>query len=227
MIRLFIPEKLKEQTQIPLTSAQYHYLLHVMRLKAGDTLGVFNGKDGLWSACFQPEKKKATLFLSSQIQQQITLPFLGLAMACIKKENLEMVVQKATELGVTDIFLLITQHTVHRKINLERLNAIAVEACEQSERTCLPVIHTPVLLEAFLKEKKDFNLYFLTERTGPTKPVKIQKPCFVVGPEGGFSAEEKQSFPSDQKICLGDQILRAETACIGILSAWQFHHCFK
>ena len=227
MIRLFVSEKLSAQHIIVLTQEQTHYLLHVMRLKQGDCLAVFNGQDGLWTALFQPEKKKATLCVLEQIQQQQNLPFLGLALACIKRENLELVIQKATELGVSDIFLLLTDHTVHRKINLERLNAIAIEASEQSERLCLPTIHPPVSFSEFLAQKKEFNLYFLAERSDLNKQIKIEKPCFVVGPEGGFSEAEKSLFPSEYTISLGSQILRAETAAIGILSACQFSCVFK
>lgn len=227
MIRLFVSEKLSAQKNILLTQEQTHYLLHVMRLKEKDCLAVFNGQDGLWTASFQPEKKKAILCVLEQIQQQQNLPFLGLALACIKKENLELVIQKATELGVSDIFLLFTEHTVHRKVNLERLNAIAIEACEQSERLCLPTIHPPVSFLEFVAQKKDFNLYFLAERTDLKKTLKIQKPCFVIGPEGGFSEAEKKQFPAENTISLGSQILRAETASIGILSAYQFSFVFK
>lgn len=227
MIRLFIAKTFTPDTRLELPVPQAHYLQHVMRLRENDKIEVFNGTQGAWIATFHPTAKKAALTLIKQHKKQPPQPFLGLAFACLKRENTELVIQKATELGVSDIFPLITHHTVCRKINTDRLKTIATEASEQSERLSVPTLHPILSLSDFIAKAKDFNLYFLAERTTP-KPVAISdKPCFVIGPEGGFSADEKKLFDPAHSICLGDQILRAETAAISILSTYQFKRFLK
>ncbi len=228
MIRLFVTQDLSENTQIEPDVKQAHYLTHVMRLKDKEIVTVFNGRDGEWLAEIQTvSKKKTMLLVQSQSASQMYRKTCILCPAIIKKENMDLVLQKATELGATAIYPMITQRTVVRGFNVERALAIVREACEQCERNDVPVIHEPVPLEDILDMfTSEITLVHLAERaTDTTLLDKTCKPAFLIGPEGGFTDTENAQiarYPSVKRVHLGTTVLRAETAAIGVLAAWQF-----
>lgn len=227
MIRLFVSDDLSADVVLNLTEEQVHYLYHVMRRSIGDEIAVFNGRDGEWCGQLTDlTKKRGRLRLSYQRLAQTDTKGAVLAMALIKKDNFDLVLQKATELGVQKIIPLITARTVVPKLNLNRAQHIVQEAAEQCERLDVPQVCEPMTLKAFLNLDENHTIVYLSER-GQTsaKITKSESVCFVVGPEGGWTDEEIQMFSTRanvQSLNLGQLILRAETAAIGILAAHRF-----
>ena len=225
MIRLYLTDSLSPNKNLSLSEFHIHYLLHVMRRHTGDIISVFNGKDGEWSALISKlDKKSGTLSLQTQTRTQTeTIPLI-LCPALIKKENMDLVIQKATELGVSDIYPLLTDRTVIGKLNLERAQSLAIEASEQSERLSVPTIHTPLKLIDFLNQHRDLTPVCLSER-GETNLSPSPKPfAFCIGPEGGWTPAELESFKHYHASFwhLGNTILRAETASIVALACASF-----
>ena len=193
MIRLYLSYPIHANKPIALTEEQYHYLHHVMRLSSFDKILCFNGSDGEWEAILtECGKKKWNAIPQKHTRKQNKAPFCALCPALIKKDNFDLVLQKATELNVSDIYPLKLERCVIPTLNMKRAESILIEAAEQSERLSLPHLHPVMSLSDFLKNlPKDSDLYCLYERA-PDASVKTigKKPLFVVGPEGGFTAEE-------------------------------------
>ena len=227
MIRLYVSQPLKKSAQIPLDDKAAHYLVHVMRCQPQDQILCFNGEDGEWIGQLDiPSKKKTLLNLINQTRPQQNLDFCALCPALIKKDNMDLVFQKATELGVTDIYPLITDHTVHAHLNWAHAQAIIKEAAEQCERLSLPTLHEPCRVADLLQKLPgDCVCCCLEERdAGKPLPAPTTKIAFLIGPEGGWSNKEKQFFQAHNILSFHADIgiLRAETASIAILAHWQF-----
>ncbi len=227
MIRLFVSNELGMGADVALDEKACHYLLNVMRQKSGDKILCFNGRSGEWLAEIQLQgKKKASLHLLEQTRAQETPDFCAICPALIKKDNFDFVLQKATELGVTDIFPLLTDHTVHPRLNQAHAEAICTEAAEQSERLTLPIVHTPCrIADLPSKLPADCGYFYLSEReSGDKNPRLPKKAAFLVGPEGGWSEKEKDFFKVHSNFIplhFEGGILRAETASVAILACWQ------
>lgn len=227
MIRLFISDDLKNNTDIYLSDTTLHYLKNVMRRKEGDEILLFNGQDGEWLSTIKTlTKKQGILTPSHQTRTQETEKKLILCPALIKKENFDWVLQKATELGATDIYPLLTERTVVSKLNLERATSIVRESAEQCERLCVPIIHLPLKLNDLFKTlPPETQPVCLSERGQTTAPLTIQKTyAFCIGPEGGWTSEELNLFERNNAVFwhLGTTILRAETASVSALACAQF-----
>lgn len=227
MIRLFVKEKLSTGRELSLDEKQAHYLIHVMRQKEGSEILLFNSVDGEFKAKVSNVKKKNCLLQVLEKTKEFSKRAeLILCPSVIKKENMDLVLEKATELGVTKIYPVITKRTVVRGFNIERARLIIQEAAEQSERLDVPEIFEPILLkDLFLKFSKEVTPVFLTERgkTGPKTLSEVKNPAFIIGPEGGFTPDEVDFILCQKNVVplhLGDTILRAETASIAILGAW-------
>ena len=226
MIRLYTGYSLSAGKTVCLTEDQVHYVYHVMRRSIGDEFLLFNGQDGEWLG--QAEiltKKQGVIKLIRQTRPQGQTEGVVLAMALIKKDNFDLVLQKATELGVRKIIPLITERTVVSKLNLERAKHIVIEAAEQCERLDVPEITEPMPLKTFLTLDEGQKVYLSERGQSKGKIDKIRPVCFVVGPEGGWSPAEIQAFERVEGMMalnLGRLILRAETAAISILSAYRF-----
>jgi len=218
MIRLFLPDEIRENQELALSEDQIHYLLHVMRQREGDCVSIFNGKDGEWQATIQElNKKKGIIRAIRQIREQVSEKQIILCPALIKKENMDLVFQKATELGVTEIYPLITARAVVPKLNMERIRNLLIEAAEQCERLSVPILHEPQKLNDFLKNSAPKLKPICLAERGETHLVKSdQIKAFCVGPEGGWTDEEISLFERYQADFLhfGQTILRAETASI-------------
>ena len=222
MIRVFLTDKFVKGKDVSLFENQIHYLLHVMRQKEGGTISVFNGRDGEWEASIaELNKKRGRIKPVRQMRIQEEEKPLILCPAIIKKENMDLVFQKATELGVTEIYPLITARTVVPKLNKMRAQSVLIEAAEQCERLSIPTLHEPQKLEDFFRSLKvDIKPVCLAER-GKTQIIKSDKiPAFCVGPEGGWAPEEIALFQKKNAdfLHLGQTILRAETASIAALT---------
>jgi 16S rRNA (uracil1498-N3)-methyltransferase len=233
LIRLYIPASLTPKSLLSLSEAQSHYLVHVMRKKTNDPLLVFNSQDGEWQAVIHEiHKKICTLEIVSQRRPFSKEPDVGLYFSVIKKSRLPILIEKATELGVTHLYPLLTQNTSHPHISLEKLQATTIEAAEQSDRLGVPQIFPLQKLETLLKNWPNKNeILFVGDERRQASPLyemlkgqKTEKISFLIGPEGGFSEQEFLLFdqlPFIKPITLSSTVLRAETAAITILAQAQ------
>lgn len=233
--RLATDAPLKSGAHVALTENQAHYLGHVVRLKVGDRLALFNREDGEWLADIREVKKKSiTLQVGEQLRAAAAPVDLWVAFAPIKGGRLETIIEKATELGAVELHPVITQRTIVDKVNADRAESIAREAAEQCERTDWPVIRTPQKLTSFLGSFPKDRVLLYGDETGEGEPIAViaqkQRParwCILAGPEGGFTPDELamlRRVPNAYPVSLGPRILRADTAIITLaaitLSAW-------
>lgn len=212
------------------TESQAHYLNHVMRLGVGDSVFLFDGINGEFqSTLTQLNKKHIVLNVHEKVADFRKSPDVWLLFAPLKKDNTDIVVQKAVELGVSKILPVQTQYS-SSNIKPERLQAQIIEAAEQSRRTDLPEISALKPLEKLLENWDQKRTLVYLNETGDGQSFmsafkKMKEPvAFLVGPEGGFSQKELQllkNLPFALSLSLGERILRAETACISALSCWQ------
>ncbi len=223
--RLFIPQPLLLNAHISLTAEQAHYLKNVLRLKTTDQLRIFNGTDGEWLAELTIiEKKSAEAIAIQQLKEQDSPKHkIHLYFSPIKKNRMDFLIEKAVELGVTDLHPIITERTEVRKLNTERIEAQIIEAAEQCERVDIPTLHPIIQLPLFLQNPSfDYTILAALERQeAPLLETQDVETGFLIGPEGGFSPEESKLLNDHTKIqavSLGTRILRAETAALYMLS---------
>lgn len=229
MIRLHVPQRLSAGAALAPTLDQSRYLTQVMRLKAGDPLLVFNGVDGEWICVVAEVLKKGVVLRSEQQARPQTYgPDLELIVAVVKKARVETIVEKAAELGAKRVRLAITQRTNADRIRLDRLDAIAEEAAEQTGRLDVPAVDEPVKLEAILDAWENSRRLMFCDETGgaPVATAVTQSGpwAILIGPEGGFSPHERErlrSLPFTAAVSLGPRILRADTAAIAAMTLWQ------
>jgi 16S rRNA (uracil1498-N3)-methyltransferase len=223
-IRLFVPAPLGPGREIALGEAQSHYLANVLRAEAGETLRVFDGVNGEWRADVTKISRKAVVLTArAQTRQQAPEPDAWLCFALLKRAKTDMVVEKATELGVSVIQPIITARTNADHVNLERLRAIAVEAAEQCERLEVPEIRPPVPLARLIADWPAARPLFIADerRTGTLLGGAGGPVALMTGPEGGFTEAELEAIgrtPQVTRVSLGARILRAETAAIAGLA---------
>ncbi|MGV3580194.1 16S rRNA (uracil(1498)-N(3))-methyltransferase [Brevundimonas sp.] len=229
MIRLHVPQPLSAGAALAPTLDQSRYLTQVMRLKTGDDLLVFNGKDGEWRVSVAEVLKKGVILRAEeQVRPQHYGPDLELIVAVVKKARVETIVEKAAELGAKRVRLTITQRTNADRIRLDRLDAIAEEAAEQTGRLDVPTVDDPVKLDAILNGwDPSRRLMFCDETGGAPVASAVTEPgpwAILIGPEGGFSPVERDrllALPFTTAVSLGPRILRADTAAIAAMTLWQ------
>lgn len=230
-IRLYVPQLLSPDAGIAVSASQAHYLGSVMRRAAGDSVQLFNGRDGEWECRVEAiGRGKATLTAVRLLRAQAAEPDLRLLFAPLKRDATDLVVQKATELGVSALVPVITERTNAGRINLERLHAIAIEAAEQSERLTVPVVFPLRTLEQVLAEWSDQTpLFVAMERDQlPPVPATDGPAALLIGPEGGLGPRDRLLLARHdfvRPISLGPRILRAETASIVGLALLQRPVC--
>ncbi len=223
-IRLFVETPLSAGAVIGVTEGQAHYLSKVMRLEPGDTLRLFNGRDGEWQARVENIGKKEVSLLTQHLTRpQAPEPDCWLCFALLKRQKTDLVVEKATELGASVIQPVITARTQGDHVNLDRLRAIAIEAAEQCERLAVPEIRPPVKLPHLIAAwPAGRPLYVADERrTAKLLRFSAAPSALLIGPEGGFTGAELEGIgahPLVTRVSLGARILRAETAAIAGLS---------
>jgi 16S rRNA (uracil1498-N3)-methyltransferase len=231
-LRLFVEAALAPGAQIAATPAQAHYLLHVMRARAGQSLRLFNGHDGEWRARIAQTTRRDCLFVcEAQTEPQTEVPDLWLAFAPVKKTPADYVAQKATELGVRVLQPVITRRTVARRVNLERLRANAVEAAEQSERVSVPEMREACTLDALLAAWPPSRRLLFCDEGGDAEPIAAALRAagpgawgVLTGPEGGFDPAERAAIRASAfavPVTLGPRIMRADTAALAALAVWQ------
>lgn len=211
-----------------LEKAHLHYLRNVLRKEAGDKIRIFNGHDGEWIAALEYQGKKAGNAVAERCIKPQTKRTrkTHLYFSPIKKNRMDMLIEKAVELGVTDLHPMIMARSVMRKVNTERVSAQIIEAAEQSERLDLPTLHDVVNFDSFLTGGDGRPpTYACVERDENTHKLSAcdfnADIAFVIGPEGGFDKEEithLKGLDHITLVSLGEDILRAETAAIACLS---------
>ena len=227
--RLFVAAPLAAGNAISLTGPQAHYLAKVMRVSAGDAVILCDNITGEWAARVTATGKRDVLLMPEVLlRPREDVPDLTLCVALIKKPNFDLVLEKATELGVRRIEPVITRRCVADKLNPERAAAIVTEAAEQCARTALPELAAPVKLDVLLRNWASGRVLFFADENGgePAAAVFVANPGpagLLIGPEGGFDEAERalvRSLPQARPISLGPRILRAETAAIAATALW-------
>ena len=227
--RLYVTTPLAEGASVAVDGNAAHYLLHVMRLKTGDAVLLFDGTSGEWLARVNDARKRdAVMVVERQTKPPEIVPNFWLCAAPIKKARMEWMIEKATELGVAEIHPIITRRSVVDKINPDRLTSQIVEAAEQCGRTNLPILHGACNLKALLADfPEGRTLFFADEQGGtPFAEAITARPgpaALLIGPEGGFDDSEREAIrahPQAVPISLGPRILRAETAAMAATSIW-------
>jgi 16S rRNA (uracil1498-N3)-methyltransferase len=227
--RLFVANSLGEHEEIELSPAQAHYMLHVLRQPVGSHLLIFNGRDGEWTAeIIRAKKGHCDVRVLEKVRAQTSSQDLHYLFAPLKQARLDYVVQKAVEMGVSLLQPVTTAHTVPSRINLERMQANAIEAAEQCGILTLPEIRPAIKLQSLLKTFDTARTIVFCDESAPvTSPLdaleklKGRKITVLLGPEGGFSEEERRGLRSQSfvsPISLGPRIMRADTAAVAVLA---------
>ena len=229
--RIHLEAALSATFEIELPREQAHYLTGVLRLAGGDPVSVFNTRDGEWlSYLATVSKKRTTLRVERRLAAVSPPPDIDYVFAPLKHARLDYVVQKATELGVRRLRPVITQRTVAERVNLERMRANVIEASEQCNLVYVPEVHEPVRLAILIDSWEPGRaLIYCDETAAIADPLEALKPlrapaAVLIGPEGGFTPEEKallKSLPYVTAISLGPRIMRADTAAVAALTLVQ------
>jgi 16S rRNA (uracil1498-N3)-methyltransferase len=229
-LRLFNPDNIIENTTGLLSKEHTHYIVNVMRLKRGSNLNFFN-KEGEWlSEIISIERDKVEVKFLNKVKEPSKISNIELAICLVKKTPMEIILQKATELGVRKITPIISDRTEVKDLNFERANKIVVEATEQSNQLNPPEISQIIKLKDFVngisKETKLFFADVNSKHILSSKDLgKEKKISILIGPEGDFSPDERElilSNPETVSFSLSKNILRADTAVISAISIVNF-----
>ena len=231
MIRLFVDQPLSAGVVLEPAFDQARYLTGVMRKGVGDALLLFNGRDGEWRAeITEVSKRGCVLTAIGRTRVQAGTPDLELIVALVKRNRLETIVEKAAELGCRRVRLAITRFTQADHTRVDRLQAIATEASEQTGRLDVPEIIAPEKLDRILDGWPAGRRLMFCDEGGDVRPALAALPreaapwSILIGPEGGFSPEERDRLRRENFVTpvgLGPRILRADTAAISALTLWQ------
>jgi 16S rRNA (uracil1498-N3)-methyltransferase len=230
--RLFVTDPLSSGQHVVLDGDRTHYLKNVMRRGPGDEVGLFNGRDGEWLGAVDSYARNAvTIRLTGQRRPQAASPDVWLAFAPIKRARIDLLAEKATELGVSVLWPVMTRRSEAARVNTERLANIAIEAAEQTERLDIPEVRDATPFERFIGLWPAGRTLFACAEAGDAEPIadailsrRGVLAGFLVGPEGGFAPAELDALhklPFVVAVGLGPRLLRAETAAVAALACWQ------
>ena len=230
--RLFVDATLEPGARVTLERDQSNYLGNVLRLGAGDSVLVFNGRDGEWQAEITGRKRPDSLEMITRTRPQDRLPDLAYVFAPLKHARLDYIVQKAVEMGASSLQPVLTRFTQVTRVNTERMRANVIEAAEQCGILGIAEVAEPVPLDRFLSHRKaERLLVFCDEATEVANPLHLlsgekaaQGIDILIGPEGGFAEEERAILlrqPLTSRLSLGPRILRADTAGVAALALVQ------
>jgi 16S rRNA (uracil1498-N3)-methyltransferase len=227
--RLFVEADLTEGAAVVCTPAQANYLRNVLRLRPGDAVLAFNGRDGEWRAELADSGRRAVVLnVRSLARAQEGGPDIDYLFAPLKRARLDYMIEKATEMGVARLRPVLTRRTVAERVNLERMRSHAIEAAEQCGILRLPETCGPEPLErvvagwdaarplVFCDEDVPETCPFTALARIPPGPIGV-----LIGPEGGFDPAERELLSSQAfvtRISLGPRILRADTAAVAALA---------
>jgi 16S rRNA (uracil1498-N3)-methyltransferase len=227
--RLFVPGPLAKGEPVALEGNQAHYLARVMRAGEGDIVILCDDMTGEWAAqVVSIGKREVSLEAQENLRPREQVPDFWLCAALLKKDRFDLVLEKASELGVRRIRPVLGRRCVADKLNLERARAIVTEAAEQCARTALPELAEPVKLELLLRDwPSERRLFFADELGGQPAAQAFAAgrgpAALLIGPEGGFDDAEREAvraLPQARPISLGPRILRGETATIAATALW-------
>jgi len=227
--RLFVATPLAKGEAVTVEGNQAHYLAKVMRMAEGDVAILCDDATGEWAArAVSVGKREVVLEPAEMVRPREQVPDFWLCAALLKKDRFDLVLEKASELGVRRIRPVLARRCVADKLNLDRARAIVTEAAEQCARTALPEVAEPVKLDALLRDwPADRTLFFADELGGePAATAFAANPgpsALLIGPEGGFDDAERaavRALPGARPISLGPRILRGETAAIAAAALW-------
>ena len=227
-IRLFFKESLSLNLNSILDKSQSHYLSKVMRIKTNESFSLFN-QSGEWEAKVLDINKGIVEFsVTKKLRSAENEKEIWLAFAPIKLNYLNLMIQKATEIGITRFIPILTERTVVRKLNEKRINKIIVEASEQSNRLKVPSLDKLTKFDTFLKSNQNTNIIFGDLNTDNKKlDLKNKDPlCILIGPEGDFSIKERENILKIKNLIplkINNNILRSETAAISMISIVSFN----
>jgi len=232
MIRLHVAADLTPGAEIAPANEQVHYLVNVMRQTPGAPLLLFNARDGEWTArVVRVSRRSCVLRVEAQERVPSPGPDLDLLIALVKRPRLEIIVEKAAELGVRRVRLVTTERTNADRARLDRLSVIAVEAAEQTGRMDVPEVVPPEKLDRLLADWDPARRLMFCDEAGDAPPASaaladapVGPWAILIGPEGGFSPAERQGVratPGAVPVSLGPRILRADTAAISAMTLWQ------
>ncbi|MEP9377593.1 16S rRNA (uracil(1498)-N(3))-methyltransferase [Aquabacter sp. CN5-332] len=230
--RLFVAQDLSEGAQVTLPPEQAHYLSNVIRLPIGGAVLLFNGRDGEWLAHrAEGMKREVRVMLERRLRDQTPPGAIDYAFAPLKHARLDYMVQKAVEMGVGRLSPVITRFTQVNRVNLDRMQANAVEASEQCGILSLPALDEPRPLDRWVADLSAERLLVFCDEDAPVAdPVATLRDApegpvsLLIGPEGGFSAEERAMLRAHGRtvvLSLGPRILRADTAAVAALALVQ------
>src|SRR6266446_171844 len=231
--RLFVDAALAAGETLALERGQSNYLGNVLRLSEGDTILVFNGRDGEWRAAIIGRKRPDSLKIVTQTRPQDRLPDLAYVFAPLKHARLDYMVQKAVEMGASSLQPVLTRFTQVARVNGERMRANVIEAAEQCGILNLATVSEPVALDRYLSQRDAARLLvFCDEAADSSNPLEALQRLptasdgvdVVIGPEGGFAEDERTVLlrqPRTLRLSLGPRILRADTAAVAALALVQ------
>jgi len=234
--RLHVQAPLSAGVEVEIGGDRVHYLRDVLRLGPGAPLRLFNSRDGEWRAAIgKLTKAGGRLTVESQTRKQDAAPDLWLVFAATKRAAIDLIAEKATELGVSCLQPVITQNTHVDRVNTDRLRAIAIEAAEQCERLTVPEIRAPIALARLLAEWPADRRVAACVEAGEARPIAAALSAYsgdtassswaiLIGPEGGWAPAELDAIgknPTFIPVGLGPRILRAETAALAAIACWQ------
>ena len=232
-IRLYFSDKIQSDLVAHLKKEQSHYVKDVMRLKIGDNFSVFNAQ-GEWNASIESYEKEGTrIKILRKLRDEENEQNIWLAFTPIKQNPLNFIIQKGTELGIQKFIPILSERTMVKDINIERVKKIIVESAEQSNRISIPEITNLITLKNFLSDfpkngclvfcdincnKSDLKNILSKKYIGPI--------CILIGPEGDFSEKERKliiDLDQTHSISLAKNILRAETAAVAAVTLINYH----
>ena len=230
--RLFVDASLESGATVMLARDQANYLGNVLRLKAGDTILVFNGRDGEWLASITGRKRLEAIEIATRTRPQDRLAELAYVFAPLKHARLDYMVQKAVEMGVSSLQPVLTRFTQVSRVNSERMRANVIEAAEQCGILGIADVAEPIAFDRFLSGRKPQRLLvFCDEAADVADPLQTLQGAqatdgidVLIGPEGGFADEERAVLlrqPKILRLSLGPRILRADTAGVAALALVQ------
>ena len=231
--RLYVDAALAAGETVMLERSQSNYLGNVLRLSAGGTILVFNGRDGEWRASIAGSKRPDSLHILAQTRPQDRLPDLAYVFAPLKHARLDYMVQKAVEMGASALQPVLTRFTQVARVNGERMRANVIEAAEQCGILSIAAVAEPITLERYLGQREGLRLLVFCDEAAdvanPSQALQSERAVsggidILIGPEGGFAEEERALLSRQQRILrlsLGPRILRADTAAVAALALVQ------
>jgi len=224
LVRLYYPKRITENTNSVISKEHSHYLKNVMRLNIGAKVNFFN-KEGEWSCeIINYEKKFVEVSFLKKVSNALFQSSAELAICLVKKGPMEIIFQKATELGVNKIIPIISERTEVKDLNFDRVNKIVVEATEQSNQFNPPEISKIINLKNFIDNLGDKRLFFADINSNHKLELKDFESkkiiCILIGPEGDFSPLEREVILKKTNVVsfsLSKNILRTDTAVISAI----------